>query len=1155
MSKFRRSLFGAAALAGLLLVFSLVTSLATNVASSTRHWPGPLGLIPRYPWWAVLVLFVLTLLFTVWAVFANSSGPIPVSNEDLLAAEERLREHVDNAGIQRSTIEDRAARLPPYPRVLLTAAGEDREAIWKVIAGFTDDAIVPQDLAREWSVSTPAAIDTLPTIGRLIIAELLLAYGQPAAAVEHLRKAVDWGVTPRPYWLVRMAQIEVTPGEDEQARVGRLLAEAEQVDATYPLVMAMKSLMADDWSQALRSLDGWSPPTMWEQETALIFRHAALLGMDRLDDAITALGSTSAEIRSASTLLQLAQLLRTRAVKGTGDSDIADATRAVEVAISARNLRRLWRTDSAEAVAVAAEAAVIAGNHQQVWSLCRPAPDGEATPSEAADSRVLPMAAMGAVLTRRLAQARALLDTAPDGYARLCIEAELASADPSEATSPMAVEAWRAALRAASSDEEKLRALRGLAMEGARDDAALEALRARYPEVVTEVETLSTISAVSGPDADERLRALEPRSSLASVRRAEMLRHDDPEEAAQLLVEANTRWRDPRLLLLALDCCQDAGRWEQASRIAQDALTQIGPQWAGRATVLRRLTDIQSALNDWPKVESACRALLAIDQNDEGARWALANAQYRGGDPQQAWLTLKRAIALPNVDTPMKARLLLDLSRRYADAAEVAGTALAMLHAFPGDQDVHAAAIHSVTMRSDRTELPEEIGFKVTAAWQSFFERYPDSERFTKYTLHDDGNPLADIEEQARRHAKTYREIEDSVRERNYPIGMLEAITGKPYSAIYLYRPLGYHRIVFPGGGDNSIELGLARESITNTCIVDASALYTLSLLPKVAPTLIALLFRPSITDTALRDLVDADDMFGLPSVGTLHYDARLERMVVVETDSDVISRQRTQIRSMLATARDLRRIIHPALIHLQPMRRHRELAWVLTLDAAKHNDASLWADDTGLRAVAHSMGIKTFSTQALLTIAHERQRLGDEALNETTRSLIREYAVDLPYDHNALLEVGAEQGWQPASVAVILSRPASWSNGPRVLQLFKTAFRNAPADSREAWAYAALTGIRDATAPAARDEKLTAFLAMTLSDAWTRPDDAAAIISAIKALMPGEATTLAQDALKRVWTGLGETYPSQHAVIVFLHIISCLDIGLRQYGTNLVLG
>lgn len=1151
--KLRRSLFVTAALSCFLLILSIVIGLVTNVASSTPHWPDRLDLIRRYPWWSILILGALGLPLTVLAVISGS-GPTPASSEDLLATEDRLRQHLDQVETRRSDVEDRTARLLPCPRALLAAAGEDRDLIWKVIAPFTDDSIVPQDLAGEWAVSPPAVIDGLSVTGRLVVAELLLGYGQPAAAVEHLRKAVDWGATPRAYWLVRMAQIQVTPGVDDLARVDRLLAEAEQVDALYPLVMAMRSFVADDWDQTVRVLEGWNPSTFWEQEMAMVFRCAALVRLEKLDEAISTLDSGPGEFRSASILLQLAQLLRTRAVQGTGDSGVADATRAVEIAIRARNMRRLWRSDSAEAVAVAAEAAVVADDSQQVWTLTRPRPDGEATPSEASDSRVLPVAAIGAVLTGRFARARELIDSAPEGYVRLRIEAELASADPSQTGSLAAVDAWRATLMAATTDEEKLRALRGLAMEGASDHAALEELRARHPHAVTEIETISTIASVSGADADERLRTLEPRSLLASVRRAELLRHEDPEAAAELLIDANTRWRNPRLLLLALDCYQDAGRWEQAGRVAQDVLAQTGPQWSGRATILRRLADIQLARNDWPKVETTCRALLEIDQNDEDARWALAHAQYRGGDPQQAWQTLKRAAVPPNVTTPTQARLLLALSRRYADAVEVAQTALAMLRAFPDDQDVQAAVMGSVTLRSDRTELPTDIDSELTAAWQSFFERYPDNEHFIAHRIQDNDNPLAGIEEQMRQQATNYHETLDRIRDQNHPIGMLEAAVGKPYSAIFPYRPLGYHRIAFPCDKDNDIELDLARACLSDNCLVDASALYTLALLPDVAPTLIASLYRPAITDAALRDLVDADDMFGIPSEGTLTYDIGLEQVIAIGTDAEIADQQRTQIRSMLTTARSFRRIIHPALVHLQPIRPHRELTWALTLDAAKHHDASLWADDTGLRIVAHSMGIKTFSTQALLTIAHERQRVDDTTLNQVTRALIREYVVDLPCDHDALLEVGAEQYWEPRSVAMILSRATTWSNGPRALQLFQIAFRNSPETGLTAWAYAALTGIRDATAPDDRVRKLTAFTVITLSDMWTRPEHASAVVAAIQELLPEETDIIVHTALKRVWTRLNETYPTEYSVIVFLHIISRLSDDYRQYGTRLIL-
>jgi hypothetical protein len=352
MSKLRRSLFVAAALAGLLLIVSVLNGLATNAASSRSHWPGAFDLIRRYPWWTVLGLGGLALVLTVSAVLISGSGSPSASSDDLLATEGRLRAQLEKVETRESELEERTARLPPYPRALLAAAGGDRDRVWRVIASFTDDAVVPQDLAREWAASPPVAIDELPVAGRLVIAELLLSYGQPAAAIEHLRKAVDWGATPRAYWLVRMTQVQVAPDEENPARVDRLLAEAEQVNAGYPLVSAMKSLVAERWDQAVRVLEGWNPPTFWEQDTAMLFRGSALLSMDELDEAIIALDSDPSEFRSASILLQLAGSLRARAVRGTGDSTLADATRAVEIAIRARNMRRLWRTDSLDSSAV-----------------------------------------------------------------------------------------------------------------------------------------------------------------------------------------------------------------------------------------------------------------------------------------------------------------------------------------------------------------------------------------------------------------------------------------------------------------------------------------------------------------------------------------------------------------------------------------------------------------------------------------------------------------------------------------------------------------------------------------------------------------------------------------------------------------------------------
>jgi hypothetical protein len=68
-------------------------------------------------------------------------------------------------------------------------------------------------------------------------------------------------------------------------------------------------------------------------------------------------------------------------------------------------------------------------------------------------------------------------------------------------------------------------------------------------------------------------------------------------------------------------------------------------------------------------------------------------------------------------------------------------------------------------------------------------------------------------------------------------------------------------------------------------------------------------------------------------------------------------------IRTMLETARTLRRITHPALLHLALPDAGREGARSLTLDAAKDAGAILWSDDLGLRNAAHQIGVNAFGT------------------------------------------------------------------------------------------------------------------------------------------------------------------------------------------------
>ncbi|WP_143531918.1 hypothetical protein [Saccharothrix sp. ALI-22-I] len=247
-------------------------------------------------------------------------------------------------------------------------------------------------------------------------------------------------------------------------------------------------------------------------------------------------------------------------------------------------------------------------------------------------------------------------------------------------------------------------------------------------------------------------------------------------------------------------------------------------------------------------------------------------------------------------------------------------------------------------------------------------------------------------------------------------------------------------------------------------------------------------------------------------------------------------------------------RIPHPEMVVLKSMREDREPAWALTLDAAKHGNIPLWADDTGLRRVAHSLGIKTFSTHALLTIAYERQRIDAETFDQTICELIREHVVDLPADYAMLEAVAAEQDWHAGSVAIILGRGPTWVDRRQALELFLTAYRNAPDDHLKSWAFWAISGLRDATAQDHHEEVLANLAVLTFLSGQGRASRAAASTAALDLVMPELGQAVIHRALKELWNLVKDMPSVDRAVILYFQIIGGLDDVHRQYGAQVIL-
>jgi hypothetical protein len=347
------------------------------------------------------------------------------------------------------------SRLPPHVRDLLQDEPTLTAALWPLLGQFVSDQVDPHALAAQWATVPPPGVERFGPVALLVVGELLNSYRQYDGAVRHWNEALNLGVYPRAPLLLQVARTlhDTKPnGSDWQAP----LDELAKTTPDYPPHKAWIAIIACRWAEAIDHLQRWTGPSPREREQAAMFLATALYGADELDEAVNTLLVIAPDAAAAGPALQLSRLLRIRAWKGTGDNRHSDGHSAVEWAIRGRDLRRIWRGDSAEAVVVAAEAAFTIRAPELVWKLVRPAPEGEALESEYTNKQVIPIAALTAAMTQRITEAHRLLDGCPDGYARARTEAEIASVTDPDGTDSDLVTKWRQALSLAPTDEDRL---------------------------------------------------------------------------------------------------------------------------------------------------------------------------------------------------------------------------------------------------------------------------------------------------------------------------------------------------------------------------------------------------------------------------------------------------------------------------------------------------------------------------------------------------------------------------------------------------------------------------------------------------------------------------------------------------------------------------
>lgn len=479
-------------------------------------------------------------------------------------------------------------RVPPivvaeYERARADSV-EDANALLRRLANET---VPPADLVARLVAEQPGWLARSNSSHLwTAIGEFAAAHEARAVTIDAFVRAADIGGPELPKLMARAAL--AAAGDDQLDKARQLLQRARELAGGVHLFVevveaAVEAAAGGDTAAVLEATEahGEGDPLVE------MMRGRALTAMGRREDALAvheaALESYPANAAAA---LEVTQLLLARYVTDESESPVTDLERARELALQARELRRGWRGNSAEAAAVAAKAASFSGDLDAVLKVALPPPEGEASEAEAKNAEVLVQASHAALRVGNTQRALELAERISDPLERDLAQAECFRSIPG--SDDLARDAYKRALAAAPSGAKPVRAYFGLARLGEWPIAGLEDVRSKDPEVFDMVAAEADLARgdIDGAIKRYRKRKRSPRvlDELVGV----YLEHNRVDEAVAALRDGAERHRNPELRVRAAHALISARRYEDAEAEAKRAMDAV-PAGSRQHQELRKL--------------------------------------------------------------------------------------------------------------------------------------------------------------------------------------------------------------------------------------------------------------------------------------------------------------------------------------------------------------------------------------------------------------------------------------------------------------------------------------------------------------------------------------------------------------------------------------
>lgn len=944
----------------------------------------------------------------------------------------RIGETIDAiAEGMRSLVAAQPADLSETPVSVRRALDEAREVdgegagrLERLITGGEGAAAA---LAALVAPDAPAWWQRVAGLTMVAAGEHAAAYGADAIASQLFESAADLEGTNRARCLARAA---LEARDDDALRAAALAEKATQLEDGDLLVGAVDAVLKDDSAAALELL-GASPHELDPDMLILAgVQRWALANADRVTDAVS-LARRTVEIRpdAAGMYLQLASLLLARA-EASRSSREADLDEAMSCALEARRLRRSWHGDSAEAVLVACEVAHQLEDMATILRLGHEPPHGEAVRTEAIDDRVIAAVAVAAAIEGDQALADRLLPEVTSVFHRhLLLGWKAARGGDND----IAALELRQAAAEADNDSHLIWALRTLATLGEWPLPGFDEFARRDPESAEVLRGMSELHRGHLDDAIRRLNPLRRNSALIPIVLAEA--HERAGRADAAVEELRAGFEnhgDPGLLALACRILLRAERFDDAERIADDAISVVPSSRPHRREFRQLLIELASRRGDHRRVEDLAAAGIAEGDDDLTLRWHLARVLHLRNAHDEAWDIVRRDPPL-EPRNEREAELWLQV-HAHADTRRTTVTQmLEVVRRFPDSEQVHGTAlVLFYTRRGDRG-VEDDEGEAIKALAEAFVQRWPESEiMWARSVTPDDDELFAEqITEIARLSAgrqKSMLDVGEMYDAGRAPYGLLARVARSTIveGLVSSLRPL---TVAAPSAtAERNAEREAAANAIDQTVSVDLLAVHVAAINPDLWATIQANFRRFVVADPAIADVEAAIAALSLNRGGSLGWDDVTGRPVVTGPTRELDAQHRE-------AAQHLRGRLAP--LDTSPCTTLRSFpdfdagaaAWLGPLQIAIDAPVPFYSDDLALRRLARSFGVAAFGTVAVIEALADTGRLGQIERATWLSELHDARIVDVYVDAEDVTAGGHDAN----AAAVCLSRPWVWSSAEAV--------------------------------------------------------------------------------------------------------------------------